>query len=115
MYCAGLGLTRLGGFADHDGFSGVMLGDESLSWHLEFTFCHHHPVEPATTAEDLLVLYLPDEEQWQRRCSALVRAGFEEVAPLNPYWAKSGATFQDRDRYRVVVQNSSWKSRMSVS
>lgn len=109
LYCAGLGLTRMGEFTDHEGFSGVMLGDKTLSWHLEFTQCHYHPVQPASTAEDLLVLYLPDETHWQQRCSDLTRAGFVRVTAFNPYWEKNGATFQDNDGYRLVLQHGAWQ------
>ncbi len=54
MYCNGLGLDKIGDFTDHDGFSGYMLGLEGLSWHLEFTQCHDHPVRPSPSNEDLL-------------------------------------------------------------
>lgn len=109
-YCAGLGLVKLGQFTDHEGFSGVMLGDRALAWHLEFTCCKHHPVQPVTTAEDLLVLYLPDTTCWRQRCLAMTRAGFTEVASFNPYWGKTGTTFQDSDGYRVVIQNAAWQA-----
>ncbi|AER32715.1 MULTISPECIES: VOC family protein [Pantoea] len=109
MYCSGLGLMPIGEFTDHEGFSGVMLGDETLSWHLEFTHCHHHPVKPASTAEDLLVLYLPSEADWQQRCLSLTRAGFTRVTSFNPYWAENGATFQDKDGYRTVLQHGTWR------
>lgn len=58
MYCTGLGLEQIAQFADHAGFSGVMIGRGDLGWHLEFTLCHHHPVKPSPSEEDLLVLYL---------------------------------------------------------
>ena len=50
MYCTGLGLEQIAQFADHDGFSGVMVGRRDLGWHLEFTLCHHHPVKPSPGA-----------------------------------------------------------------
>ncbi|MFB4359407.1 MULTISPECIES: VOC family protein [Pantoea] len=110
LYCTGLGLHKLGEFRDHDGFSGIMLGDKTLPWHLEFTSCQHHPVQPVTTVDDLLVLYLPDAACWQQRCQAMTRAGFTEVTSFNPYWAKNGATFQDRDSYRIVIQHAAWQA-----
>ncbi len=47
MYSRGLALQKLAEFADHSGFSGVMLGRENLSWHLALTFCHTHPIIPS--------------------------------------------------------------------
>lgn len=38
----------------------------------------------------------------------MLDAGFEEVKSFNPYWAKTGRTFEDKDRYRVVIQRAAW-------
>ena len=35
-------------------------------------------------------------------------AGFEPLPALNPYWDIQGATFEDPDGYRVVLQNAAW-------
>jgi YycE-like C-terminal domain len=71
-------------------------------------FRERHPVSPAPTPEDLLVFYEPNPEVWKRKCKAMLAAGFEEVKPFNPYWAKTGRTFEDKDRYRVVIQRAVW-------
>jgi catechol 2,3-dioxygenase-like lactoylglutathione lyase family enzyme len=111
VYRRGLGLARLGHFVDHDGFDGVMLGELGGTYHFEFTYCRTHPVDPTPTPEDLLVFYVPDREEWSRRCAAMLAAGFTRVASLNPYWEKDGRTFEDHDGYRVVVECASWVSR----
>ena len=108
MYIRGLGLKKIADFTDHDGFSGVMLGREGLQWHMELTLCHHHPVKPAPTEEDLLVLYYPEREEWEQVCSNMLSAGFEAVQAFNPYWDANGRTFVDADGYRVVIQNRGW-------
>ena len=108
MYERGLGLERIGGFVDHAGFDGVMLGWPGAGQHFEFTHCRHHPVEPRATPEDLVVLYVPDRAEWQARCEALRAAGFVEVEPFNPYWKERGRTFADRDGYRLVLQHAEW-------
>jgi hypothetical protein len=108
MYVAGLGLQRLGGFTDHQGFDGVMLGLPGAGYHFEFTLCRAHPVTPAPTAEDLAVFYLPEAAQWQARCAAMLAAGFRAVPSFNPYWDSQGRTFEDADGYRVVLQNAEW-------
>lgn len=108
MYCDALELNKIADFIDHDGFSGVMVGHRSAPWHIEFTLCHHHPVKPAATAEDLLVLYYPDAAEWTARGEAMRKAGFTEVVSFNPYWDISGKSWQDNDGYRVVLQNRAW-------
>jgi catechol 2,3-dioxygenase-like lactoylglutathione lyase family enzyme len=108
MYRHGLGLVELGSFADHDGFDGVMLGRLGADHHFEFTFRRGHPVPPQPTPEDLLVLYVPDGDEWRERCAAMLAAGFVEVEALNPYWRPNGRTFADDDGYRVVLQRARW-------
>lgn len=108
MYCEGLGLRVLGSFEDHNGFDGVMLGHEGADYHFEFTVCHQHPVEPTQTADDLVVLYFPDANEWAMRVESMHAAGFVEVKSFNPYWDKLGRTFADTDGYRVVLQNADW-------
>lgn len=108
MYCRGLGLRVVGAFADHAGFDGLMLGAPGAAYHFEFTSCRHHPVAPTPTAEDLVVFYLPSATEWQAVCDDMVAAGFAPVAAFNPYWDRHGRTFEDKDGYRIVVQNDEW-------
>lgn len=108
MYRQGLELHTIADFADHDGFSGIMLGRDDVQWHIEFTVCHHHPVSPSPTEDDLLVLYYPDKTEWERVCARMLAAGFTQAASFNPYWDVKGRTFVDGDGYRVVIQNAAW-------
>ena len=110
MYTRGLGLEEIGRFEDHEGFDGVMLGNRGTSFHFEFTYCRHHPVQPAPTPEDLLVFYVPNASEWQERCAAMLQAGFKVVEAFNPYWRELGRTFEDPDGYRVVIQRASWSN-----
>ncbi len=110
MYRRGLGLEVLGSFTDHDGFDGAMLGTPGASYHFELTSCRSHPVSPSPTPEDLVVLYLPVRSEWEAACAAMLAAGFRRVASFNPYWEASGATFQDPDGYRLVLQQTSWQN-----
>ncbi len=111
QYTAGLDMKRLGEFKDHNDFDGAMVGTEGLDYHLEFTASRDHPQIPATSAEDLLVFYMADRAAWDKACTSVCAAGFKEVAPSNPYWAKNGRTFQDRDGYLVVLQQAAWINR----
>jgi YycE-like N-terminal domain/YycE-like C-terminal domain len=110
MYVKGLGLTVITRFEDHDGFDGVMLGRAGLDYHFEFTYCRSHPVRPTPTPEDLVVFYLPDRAEWLRTCQSMLEAGFAEVSPFNPYWQRRGRTFQDHDRYCVVLERAEWET-----
>lgn len=108
FYGPGLGLTELARFADHDGFSGVMYGRAGAPYHLEFTEKPGHVAGRAPTEDNLLVFYLPDAAEWTAAVQRMRDAGFEPVTAFNPYWDEKGATFEDPDGYRVVLQNAAW-------
>lgn len=108
LYREGLGLEELGRFENHEGFDGVMLGHPDRSVHFEFTHCHDRPVIPSPTPEDLLVIYLPDRDDWLETCRRMLAAGFREAVAFNPYWSRRGRTFEDHDGYRVVIEQDSW-------
>lgn len=109
MYTRGLGLQILGSFRDHEGFDGVMLGIPDAGYHFEFVHAPGHPVTPTPTVEDLVVCYVPVQEDWDARCQAMLAAGFAQVPSFNPYWDVRGRTFQDPDGYRVVVERAQWR------
>ncbi len=111
MYMDGLGLERLSEFRDHAGFDGVILGAKAHPWHLEFTRRKGEVAGRAPTKDNLLVFYLPDEKEWHKRCAAMTQAGFKAVESFNPYWDKAGKTFEDKDGYRIVIQNEQWLNR----
>ena len=111
MYCEGLGWAVLGGFEDHGGFDGVMVGPPEAAFHFELTHCRTPPVAPSPTPEDLVVVYVPLPDEWRARCGALVAAGFREVAAFNPFWSRAGRTFADADGYRVVICSEPWQER----
>jgi hypothetical protein len=110
LYCRGLDLPVLGKFEDHGGFDGVMLGFAGRGYHFEFTRHREHPVAPAPTVEDLVVFYLPAAIEWRAACARMRAAGFLEVVSFNPYWDRSGRTYEDHDGYRVVLQNADWST-----
>lgn len=108
FYRDGLGFEVGGGFRDHDGFDGVMLGHPGAGYHLEFTRKAGHPAGRAPTEDNLLVFYLPDRAAWETAVGRMAAAGYAPVPAFNPYWDRSGRTFQDPDGYRVVIQNAAW-------
>jgi catechol 2,3-dioxygenase-like lactoylglutathione lyase family enzyme len=108
FYRDGLGLEVLDRFEDHDGFDGVMLGQVGAPYHLEFTRARGHGAGRAPTKDNLLVFYLPDAEAWRAAVTRMRAAGYAPVPALNPYWDRSGVTFEDPDGYRVVLQRDAW-------
>ena len=98
-----LGLAVIGGFDDHDGYTGVMLGLPGEHVHLEFT--EHRHGSPASVAgeDDLLVLYV-DPEGLGRVTARAGLAGVVPVAPANPYWRSVRAVnLADPDGRLVVL------------
>lgn len=108
FYRDGLGLSVLSSFTDHEGFDGVMLGAPGAPYHLEFTHARGHTAGRAPTPDNLIVFYLPDRQRWEAAAARMRAAGFEPVRSFNPWWDRQGATFEDPDGYRVVLQQSGW-------
>mgnify|MGYP001796844435 FL=1 len=108
FYRDGLGFGVLSQFTDHAGFDGVMLGWTGAAFHLEFTHKRGHPVGRAPTRDNLLVLYLPDPNAWRTAIDRMKGAGHMPVPAFNPYWDQAGATFEDPDGYRVVIEGREW-------
>ncbi|WP_345816360.1 VOC family protein [Paraburkholderia sp. PREW-6R] len=108
FYRAGLGFELLAQFNDHQGFDGVVLGRPGTPWHIEFTRQHGVSAGRAPTTEHLLVLYLPDQDEWAAAVERLQAFGANECEPDNPYWQVRGKTFEDPDGYRIVLQNAGW-------
>lgn len=107
FYCDGLGLPKVGGFTDHDGYDGVMFGLPGVDYHLEFT--QHVDGEPCPppSKDNLLVFYFPDREARDTVAERLNGMGYAAVEPENPYWGRNGITIEDPDGWRVVLQHSS--------
>jgi len=110
FYRDGLGLTVLSAFTDHEGFDGLILGHPQAPYHLEFTHQHGHSAVGVPSPEHLLVLYVPDADQWLQAVNRMQQAGFDSVLAHNPYWNQHGITFTDPDGYRVVLQNAAWEN-----
>lgn len=100
FYHEGLGLEITGRFADHDGYSGVILAVQE-GVELELTRHDSGRVGAAPDGDDLLVVYLPPAAVSQAR-NRLESLGCASVAPLNPYWRGRAVTFEDPDGWRVV-------------
>ena len=99
-----IGLPRVGGFDNHDGFDGVFFALPGGA-ELELTT---GPAQPApSTDEDLLVLYARTWAEVEGIGARLIAAGVTRIPNRNPYWNRSGLTFLDPDGYRLVIAASS--------
>lgn len=108
FYRSAMGLELLDAFRDHEDFDGIILGHPAWPYHLELTRHRTQPVTPATTDEDLLVFYYPDDATWSAIVQRMRDAGTPEVAPTNPYWRSRAVTFTDPDGNRLVLQRERW-------
>ena len=108
FYCGGLGLDVLYRFQDHEGFDGVMVGCSGAPYHFEFTRARGHVAGRAPTQDDLLVFYFAETATWQEAVERFRAAGFQPTPSFNPYWDRTGVTFEDPDGYRVVLNNGGW-------
>jgi catechol 2,3-dioxygenase-like lactoylglutathione lyase family enzyme len=98
-----VGLPVIGGFEDHDGYDGVMLGLPGEAVHLEFTTCAAGSPGQAGGADDLLVLYLDAGAVDDVIARAEVARAPVEAAE-NPYWSGVGAVLiRDPDGRRLVL------------
>lgn len=107
FYRDAVGLPVLSSFADHDGYSGAIVGVPDAANQLELVF--HAGVEPSPTTEDQLVLYLGSAASVAKRAAAIEAAGYEPRLSSNPYWTREGAiAFVDPDGYWLILSPDSW-------
>ena len=108
FYRDAVGLRVLSSFADHEGYSGVILGIPDAAHQLELV--RHAEVEPSPTTEDQLVLYLGSTAAVADRAAAIEAAGHEPQVAPNPYWAREGAiAFVDPDGYWLILSPDRWQ------
>jgi catechol 2,3-dioxygenase-like lactoylglutathione lyase family enzyme len=103
FYEDGLGLVRIDSFEDHAGYSGVMLGLPGEEVHLELTTHAEGSQGPASTRDNLLVLYLRSRTAIDEIEERMRTLGHAPVEPENPYW-QDDLTFEDPDGWRVVLR-----------
>jgi catechol 2,3-dioxygenase-like lactoylglutathione lyase family enzyme len=111
FYRDALGFEIVGAFHNHEGFDGVMLGHAGAGYHLEFTRERGAVAGRAPGRESLLVFYLPDADAWRAATARMEALGHASVASHNPYWDRSGKTYEDADGYRVVLCHAAWENR----
>ena len=108
FWSAGVGLEVLGRQRDEHGSGNALafLGLRGAAWHLELV--EDPAIEPAPTAEALLVLYLGGPPDPELRARIAAHSG-REVEARNPYWDEHGVTWQDPDGYLLVLSTRLWQ------
>ncbi|MFC7686733.1 VOC family protein [Ureibacillus sp. GCM10028918] len=106
FYCEGLGLDKIGSFAGHRGYTGLLVGMPDASYHLEFTQHIEGSPSPVPSKDNLLVFYMPNLQSIENIAQRLMEMGYPEAAPENPYWEEKGVTIEDPDGWRIVLMNT---------
>jgi len=100
-----IGLPEIERFEGHDGYDGVMIGLPGVDYHLELTTHADGVNGRAPTRDNLLVFYLEDQDTLDAIVERMEEHGQESVSPENPYWTKSGVSYEDPDGWGVVFVN----------
>jgi catechol 2,3-dioxygenase-like lactoylglutathione lyase family enzyme len=105
FYSDVLGLEIIGQFKGHEGFDGIMIGLPGKTYHLEFTQHISNMPLPEPTEENLLVFYFDNPEEYTKTNERLQNHGHYPVQPANPYWLNKSETYEDPDKWRIVLFN----------
>lgn len=108
FYSEALGFEIIGQFKGHDGFDGVMIGLPGKTYHLEFTQHISNTALPHPTEENLLVFYFDNPEEYTKANERLLNHGYHPVQPANPYWLNKSETYEDPDKWRIVLFNGAY-------
>ncbi|MBK6825741.1 MAG: VOC family protein [Chitinophagaceae bacterium] len=103
FYTDALGLKIIGSFSGHDGYDGVMLGLPESTYHLEFTQHSNMETLPPPTRENLLVFYFDNHEDYLAANRRIQDMNIGPVPPENPYWLGKSETYEDPDKWRIVL------------
>jgi hypothetical protein len=111
FYGDGLGLEKVGDFIGHSGYNGVMFGLPDHKHHLEFTQrTEDSGALPEPTKDNLLVFYFAHESEYEQANKRLqITMNITPVEPENPYWKNKSETYEDPDKWRVVLFNGSYE------
>lgn len=101
FYTEIVGLEKLGGFENHDGYDGIFLGYKDSNWHLEFTTSDEKPISKFDE-DDCLVFYVNSEIEHEKLKQNILKNSISLEIAKNPYWRENGITISDPDGFKVV-------------
>ncbi|HLO56528.1 MAG TPA: VOC family protein [Saprospiraceae bacterium] len=101
FYTSIVGLQKLGGFQNHDGYDGIFLGHPHQDWHLEFTSSGDAP-DSRFDDDDCLVFYVNSKIELAEIKDNLAKQNIATIEPKNPYWKVNGLMIADPDGYKII-------------
>lgn len=101
FYTSIVGLQKLGGFQNHDGYDGIFLGHSHQDWHLEFTSSGDAP-DSRFDDDDCLVFYINSKIELAEIKDNLAKHKIAAIEPKNPYWKVNGLMIADPDGYKII-------------
>ena len=60
-----IGLEKIGGFENHNGYDGIFIGKKNLDWHLEFTTSFEIP-NHFFDEDDIIVFYPESKDEFEK-------------------------------------------------
>ena len=100
-----LEMREIGGFVDHNGYDGMILGSPEGNWQVEFTVSQDKP-EHHFDEDDLIVLYY-EAAKYDAVIEKLTAENYVTFIPKNPYWVAYGNLYKDPEGFGVMVVNES--------
>lgn len=97
-----LGLEKIGGFVNHNGYDGIFIGRTGLNWHLEFTKSNVVP-DHVFDEDDILVFYPETKSEYQKILNKIECNGIKILPSKNPYWNENGILIKDFDNHNVII------------
>lgn len=104
FYIDVLGFELLGGFKDHDNYSGIFIGKTSSGWHLEFTQSDEK-AKHSFDEDDILVLYPETKLEYNTLINSILNNDISFIDSKNIYWKENGKMILDPDGYRLVISH----------
>lgn len=101
FYTEIVGLERLGGFENHNGYNRTFLGIEGSDWHLEFTVSETK-AQHKFDEDDALVFYMHSALELQSLKNQLIKNKIPIEKARNPYWNENGILFSDPDGHKII-------------
>ena len=103
-----IGLERIGGFENHNGYDGIFIGNKESNWHIEFTTSEENPIH-IFDEDDIIVFYPTSKEEYDEIINNLYSKKIKILKSKNPYWNENGILVKDFDNHNVIISKQKIK------